>query len=71
MAGAVWKLDAHADDTLENGANLLVLEAMKMETPVRAPHRLSVVEVLVSAGDTVAAGQPLAIVIPVDVPVHA
>ncbi|MGK4065918.1 urea carboxylase [Rothia sp. HC945] len=71
MAGAVWKLDASTGDVLDDGSNLLVLEAMKMETPVRAPRRLTVVEVLVSAGDTVSAGQPLAIVASVDVPVPA
>lgn len=71
MAGAVWKVDAATDDVLEDGANLLVLEAMKMETPVRATHSLTVLELLVTAGDTVAAGQPLAIVTAAGVPAHA
>ncbi|MGN7191411.1 urea carboxylase [Curtobacterium sp. MCBA15_004] len=67
MAGAVWRVDAAADDVLDDGADLLVLEAMKMETPVRAPHHLTVLELLVAPGDTVAAGQPLAVVTAADV----
>ncbi|CCE76305.1 urea carboxylase [Clavibacter nebraskensis] len=62
MAGAVWKVEVPTGASAAAGAALLVLEAMKMETPVRAPHDLRVVEMLVEAGATVAAGQPLAIV---------
>lgn len=66
MAGAVWRLQARAGDRLDEGAVLLVLEAMKMETPVHAPQALTVLELLVAEGETVAAGRPLAVVRPLD-----
>ena len=42
----------------ENQA-LLVMEAMKMESEVKAPVAGTVAEIHVSAGDTVQAGAPL------------
>ncbi len=62
MAGAVWKIDATAGAVLAAGDPLLVLEAMKMETPVTAPGDVEVLELLVQVGATVAAGQPVAVV---------
>jgi biotin carboxyl carrier protein len=41
---------------------LFVLEAMKMETTIAAPAEGQVVKVEVAIGDSVAAGQTLAIV---------
>jgi biotin carboxyl carrier protein len=38
---------------------LLVLEAMKMETPLTSPHGATVRRLLVAEGDQVAAGQKL------------
>ncbi len=46
-------------DEVEAGATILVLESMKMETPLRAPFRGRVRECPVSIGSQVAAGAPL------------
>ncbi|MFP4378438.1 MAG: biotin/lipoyl-containing protein, partial [Spirochaetales bacterium] len=46
-------------DTVEKGARLLSLEAMKMEMIIEAPASGVVKEVLVAAGQQVAAGEPL------------
>ncbi|MDX5366672.1 MAG: acetyl-CoA carboxylase biotin carboxyl carrier protein subunit [Alphaproteobacteria bacterium] len=41
---------------------ILILESMKMEIPVAAPFDCILVELLVAEEDTVAEGQPVAIV---------
>ena len=46
-------------DRVEARQPLIVLEAMKMETPLRAPYPGEVAAVHVSEGDTVEAGAVL------------
>ena len=48
-----------AGDTVAEGDELMVLEAMKMETPVKADKAGTVVDVLVNEKDIVTAGQAL------------
>jgi acetyl/propionyl-CoA carboxylase alpha subunit len=62
MPGTVVRVQAQAGDIVESGAVLVVLEAMKMEHPVRAPHAGVVAEVAVSAGQAVDQGAVLAVV---------
>jgi biotin carboxyl carrier protein len=62
MPGKVVKVLVAAGDTIEAGAILVVLEAMKMEHAVRAPLAGTVTEVRVAVGDQVEADQPIAIV---------
>jgi 3-methylcrotonyl-CoA carboxylase alpha subunit len=60
MPGTVVALIAKPGETLEPGAPLLILEAMKMEHTLRAPARGHVSRYLCEAGDLVAEGQALA-----------
>ncbi len=53
MPGKVVKLLVQAGDTVAKGADLLVTEAMKMETALRAPRHAVVEELLVRQGDMV------------------
>jgi oxaloacetate decarboxylase alpha subunit len=46
-------------DEVEAGDVIVVLEAMKMETEVRAQRSGTVAEVMVKVGDKVAVGDPL------------
>jgi acetyl/propionyl-CoA carboxylase alpha subunit len=62
MPGKVVKVLVAAGDTVDAGAILVVLEAMKMEHAVRAPAAGTVTELRVAVGDQVEADQPLAIV---------
>jgi biotin carboxyl carrier protein len=48
-----------AGDRVEPRQTLLVLEAMKMETPLSSPYAAVVRAVHVAAGDRVAGGAPL------------
>jgi biotin carboxyl carrier protein len=51
-------------DVVSKGAAILVLEAMKMEHPVRSPGEGTVHEICVAAGDQVGAGAVLAVIGP-------
>ena len=48
-----------AGDAVEAGDELMILEAMKMETPVKAEAAGTVAEILVNDKDVVTAGQAL------------
>ena len=59
LAGKVVSIDVQPGQTIEAGAQLLTLEAMKMNTYVFAPAAGTVKEILVAPGDAVAEGQVL------------
>jgi propionyl-CoA carboxylase alpha chain len=62
MPGTVLRVGAETGDVVEEGAVLVVLEAMKMEHAVRAPAAGRVAEVRVTAGQQVDAGAVLVVV---------
>ena len=57
----VWKLEVAAGEAVSEGANLIILESMKMEIPVIAPRAGVVKAVLVAEKQQVAEGEPLAV----------
>jgi 3-methylcrotonyl-CoA carboxylase alpha subunit len=59
MPGTVLRVLVAEGDTVAPHQPLLVLEAMKMETPVTSPHAATVRRLLVAEGDQVAAGTTL------------
>ena len=59
LAGKVVSIDVQAGQRVEAGAQLLTLEAMKMNTYVFAPAAGTVKDILVAPGDAVAEGQAL------------
>jgi acetyl-CoA carboxylase carboxyltransferase component len=59
MQGTVVRVDVRPGDTVRAGAQVVVLESMKMEHVVCAPTAGVVARVLVAAADTVAQDQPL------------
>jgi biotin carboxyl carrier protein len=56
MPGTVIRVHVRAGDRVGRRQHLLVLEAMKMETPVSAPYEATVKAVHVAEGDRVAGG---------------
>jgi biotin carboxyl carrier protein len=56
MPGTVIKVHVHAGSTVKAGTLLVVLEAMKMETPLLSPYDATVRTVHVQEGDRVASG---------------
>lgn len=59
LAGTVVLVDVKPGQGVKQGDRLLLMEAMKMKTPVIASRSGTVSRVLVKAGDTVDGGQPL------------
>jgi acetyl-CoA/propionyl-CoA carboxylase biotin carboxyl carrier protein len=68
MQGTVLRVAVADGDEVAAGQELLVVEAMKMENPLRAPHPGRVTGLQAAAGDTVAQGAVLCRVIPAGAP---
>jgi pyruvate carboxylase subunit B len=56
MQGMILSLKVKVEDIVSEGDTVAVIEAMKMENSVHAPHSGTVKEIFVSEGDTVAPG---------------
>lgn len=59
LAGNIWKVEVSPGQAVQEGDVLVILEAMKMETEVRAARAGTVVAVDVNEGDAVQVGDTL------------
>lgn len=59
LAGNIWKVEVAAGEYVEEGEVIVILEAMKMETEVRASKSGTVGAVSVKEGDSVSVGDTL------------
>lgn len=59
-AGKVFKIEANPGTAVKKGDAILILEVMKMETPVVAPEDGTVASIDVAVGDQVESGALLA-----------
>ncbi|EDR0073988.1 biotin/lipoyl-binding protein, partial [Salmonella enterica subsp. enterica] len=59
LAGNIWKVIASEGQTVAEGDVLLILEAMKMETEIRAAQAGTVRGIAVKSGDAVSVGDTL------------
>jgi oxaloacetate decarboxylase alpha subunit len=59
LAGNIWKVEVAVGQAIQEGDVLVILEAMKMETEVRAARAGTVVAVDVKEGDAVQVGDSL------------
>ena len=59
MPGTMVKINVSAGKAVKSGEVLAVLEAMKMENEIMAPHDATVVQVLVDVGSKVDTGTPI------------
>ena len=59
MPGAIFQMRVKEGDRVTAGQVLIVMEAMKMESPVNAPFNGTVSKVFVREGDNVGEGDPL------------
>ncbi|MFF6805035.1 5-oxoprolinase/urea amidolyase family protein [Streptomyces sp. NPDC012616] len=64
FAASVWQVNVSPGDEVSAGQQLLALEAMKMESRVRAPVDAVVAQVLARPGDQVEAGTALVVLAP-------
>jgi acetyl-CoA carboxylase biotin carboxyl carrier protein len=58
--GTVWRIEVAPGDHVDAGDTVVILESMKMETPVEAEEEGTVARVLVEEGQTVHEGEPVA-----------
>jgi len=59
LGGNIWKVEVAVGDVVHEGDVLIILEAMKMETEVRAAKSGTVASISVKDGDSVAVGDTL------------
>jgi len=59
MPGTIVKMNVKAGQAVKSGEVLAVLEAMKMENEIMAPHDATVAQVLADVGTKVDTGTPL------------
>ena len=62
MPGSVTHIEAGVGDTVKAGNVILTLEAMKMESPVKAPKDCKIISIEVEVGDNVKNGDTLAMI---------
>ncbi|MDD2943097.1 MAG: biotin/lipoyl-binding protein [bacterium] len=63
LPGNVLNISVRSGDKVNKGDTLLILEAMKMETPIASPCAGVVAEIFVSQGDTVENGHSLVMLV--------
>ena len=59
MPGTIVSVNVKEGQTIKKGDVLLILEAMKMENEIMAPHDAVVAAIHVNKGDSVESGTPL------------
>ncbi len=61
LAGNVWKINVKEGDKIEEDDEIIILEALKMETPIYAPADGTIKSLNVKEGDSVEEDAVLAI----------
>jgi len=59
MPGTIVSVNVQVGQSVKKGDVLVILEAMKMENEIMAPHDAAVVAIHVNKGDSVNSGSPL------------
>jgi biotin carboxyl carrier protein len=62
LAGKIIQMDLQVSQSVEEDEEVLIIEAMKMETPVFAPCSGTIKEIKVKQGDNVEEDDVLAII---------
>ncbi len=62
MVGKIFKIEVNVGDQVEEGDEVVILEAMKMEMPVVSPIDGTVKEIRVAVGDAVESDTVIAVI---------
>ena len=62
IAGNVWKILAAVGDKVEIDDEVIILEALKMETPIYCDDSGTITEIKVKEGDAVSEGDVLVVI---------
>jgi acetyl-CoA carboxylase biotin carboxyl carrier protein len=61
ITGSIWKVECAVGDSIDVGAEVMIIESMKMEMPVEAETAGTVAEIRVAEGDSVEEGDVLVV----------
>ncbi len=59
LAGTIWKINVKQGQSVSEGDVVLILEAMKMETEIRASKNGTIQQININEGDSVEVGETL------------
>lgn len=62
LPGKILQVNVTVGNTVDEGAIICVIEAMKMENPILSPVKGSIIEVAVSAERMVKTGEKIAVI---------
>ncbi|MDP2646672.1 MAG: biotin/lipoyl-containing protein [Desulfobacterales bacterium] len=62
LSGKIFKINVQVGDTVEEDDEIIIIEAMKMETPVFSPCAGTIKEIKVKEGATIEEDDVLAII---------
>lgn len=62
ITGSVWKIVAGGGTVVSEGETIVILESMKMEIRVKAPHSGTVVEIRAQEGDSILEDEVLVVI---------
>ena len=62
IAGNVWKIRVAVGDKVEIDDEVIILEAMKMETPIYSDDSGTITEIKVKEGDVINEGDVLTVI---------
>jgi acetyl-CoA carboxylase biotin carboxyl carrier protein len=62
ITGSVWKILVENGASIGEGETIVILESMKMEIRVKAPHNGRVVEIRVKEGDSILEDDIIAVI---------
>ena len=62
IAGNIWKINVAVGEKVEMDDEVIILEALKMETPIYCDEGGTITEIRVKEGDAVNEGDVLAVI---------
>lgn len=62
IAGSIWKINVAVGEKVEIDDEVIILEALKMETPIFCEEGGTITEIKVKEGDAVNEGDVLAVI---------
>ncbi len=62
ITGSVWKIMVEVGSQVSEGDTIVILESMKMEIRVKAPHNGKVIAIRVKEGDSILEDDIIAII---------
>ena len=62
VTGTIWKIESLTGQSIDEGDDMMIVESMKMEIPITAPAKGTIIEFKVTENDPVKEGQVVALI---------